>query len=310
MQLKQIETDNIRPNPFQPRNKFDNDELKDLADNIQKHGMIEPIVVTPKGEKYVIVAGERRWRAHKMLKKEKVWSLIKSYDSKAGIKRDSLVENVMRENLTNEEFRSFVFSLAKSLGEPYYVKGRVNASELSRYVLGTESDSVIWNTSFYKHVSALLSVYDKGHPQLKTALSEDKISLKTAEKISRIPDKKTQKEILDMAREKKDKEIRAEVARHRFKEEATRQREQTQKETNQEKIQKSETTLITRFANKLNTWNDTINYLSEHIKDNRNQFKKFTSESRLQLLDSLKPIKRDLERATHLVTKLMEELTK
>jgi hypothetical protein len=67
----EIELTKLRPNPDQPRKRFDEETIKELADSIGQHGLIQPISVVPDpdgGDGYVIVAGERRYRAHQLFK--------------------------------------------------------------------------------------------------------------------------------------------------------------------------------------------------------------------------------------------------
>ena len=61
--LRDIAIDKVVPDPDQPRRFFDEVALNELAESVREHGVVQPIVVTPKGDKYLIVAGERRWRA-------------------------------------------------------------------------------------------------------------------------------------------------------------------------------------------------------------------------------------------------------
>ena len=311
MELKQIEINKINPNPFQPRMEFDKEELQELADNISKHGMIEPIVVTPKGDKFMIVAGERRWRANKLAKQDKIYAIIKNYDKDSDIKRDSLVENEMRENLSNEEFKSFVFSLAKSLGEPYFNKGFVDAVEITKYIMGNESRMRDLNVyPFYRRVKAMFNVERQGTTKLKKLVKENKVDLDTAQRIAGIEDKQVQDRIANMAETHTAQGIRQEVQRHNYQQKAREVTENLKKESDEEKIRKSEMGLVSKFCNKINGWNDSINYLSEHIKNNRQSFSKFSHQSRMDMLDALKPLKRDLEKALLLTTKLMEVLSK
>ena len=63
MQVKMIRIDEIRPNPFQPRESFPKEEIQQLAKSIKVFGLLQPIIVRKKGKTYEIIAGERRWRA-------------------------------------------------------------------------------------------------------------------------------------------------------------------------------------------------------------------------------------------------------
>ena len=94
----EIEIDKIEANPNQPRKIFDETALRELADSISVHGVIMPIVVNKKGGKYMIIAGERRWRASKLAGKTSVPAIVKDYTERQ-VKEISLIENLQREDL-------------------------------------------------------------------------------------------------------------------------------------------------------------------------------------------------------------------
>jgi len=98
-ELKEIKVSQIIPNPSQPRMLIDTDKLQELMESIKEHGVVQPVVVRPvKGEKYELIAGERRWRACKGLEKKFIPALVKSYnDFEASA--IALIENIQRENL-------------------------------------------------------------------------------------------------------------------------------------------------------------------------------------------------------------------
>lgn len=312
MELKQIEIDRIKPNPFQPREKFDRGELQELADNIKAHGLIEPIVVTPKGNSFMIVAGERRWRANKLAKQGKVYAIVKDYKSDVDIKRDSLVENEMRQNLSNEEFRAFTFALAESLGEPYYKKGWINSCMLATYV-GPGPDS-----SFRRKLDDVLKVFSKNREQrqvsekVKEFVEEGRLDIKTAAKISEIKDKKIQDKIADIAKEKTTGEIRKEVQKVRFEQEQKIVHETLKKknEETENKRKASEEMWLNKIQVKIDSAQNNVNYNADILKgiNNKSFLKKFSNESQMELMDTLKPLRRDVERFLHIITKIMETL--
>ena len=89
----------IDPNYEQPRKNFDEDALAELADSIKLHGVIQPIVVTPIGKRFMIIAGERRFRASKLAGKTDIPAIIRHYTPQQ-IKEISLIENLQREDLS------------------------------------------------------------------------------------------------------------------------------------------------------------------------------------------------------------------
>ena len=100
---EEMDLDRIYANPDQPRKHFDEQALKELADSIKKHGVIMPIVVNKtNGDKYMIIAGERRFRATKLAGLNKIPVIIRNY-SEREIKEISLIENLQREDLNPME---------------------------------------------------------------------------------------------------------------------------------------------------------------------------------------------------------------
>lgn len=88
----------IEPNREQPRKKFDEDKLEELATSIKQYGVIQPIIVTPKDDYYQIIAGERRWRASKKAGLTEIPCLVRTKSEQEN-REISLIENIQRENL-------------------------------------------------------------------------------------------------------------------------------------------------------------------------------------------------------------------
>ena len=86
----------IDTNAEQPRKTFDEEKLKELADSIARHGMVQPIIVRQNGDRYVIVAGERRFRAARMAGLTQVPVIVKAFDD-AQVMEVALIENLQRE---------------------------------------------------------------------------------------------------------------------------------------------------------------------------------------------------------------------
>ena len=92
----------LRANADQPRRSFDEEALRELADSIKEHGLIQPIVVTPKGNVYEIVAGERRFRASKLAGLSEVPVIIRTLSAQNQLEI-SLIENIQRRDLNSIE---------------------------------------------------------------------------------------------------------------------------------------------------------------------------------------------------------------
>lgn len=97
-QVLNIDINLIKANKEQPRKHFDDEKLMELANSIKEHGIIQPIVVKEENQIYTIIAGERRWRAAKLLNLKEVPVIIKDL-SPIEIVEISLIENIIRENL-------------------------------------------------------------------------------------------------------------------------------------------------------------------------------------------------------------------
>ena len=93
--LKLIE---IEPNRNQPRKKFDEEALEELANSIKEYGLLQPIIVTKKDDYYEIVAGERRWRASKKAGLTEIPAIVRDYDEQRN-NEIALIENIQREDL-------------------------------------------------------------------------------------------------------------------------------------------------------------------------------------------------------------------
>lgn len=124
----EIALEDIYPNPDQPRKAFDENAMRDLANSIKEHGVIMPLVVNknPDGT-YMIIAGERRYRAAKMAGLEKVPVVVKEYSEKE-IQEISLIENLQREDLNPIEAAYGM----KKLMEEYNLTQEVLAERLGK----------------------------------------------------------------------------------------------------------------------------------------------------------------------------------
>lgn len=115
LEIKTLRIDQIRPNPYQPRESFPKEDIQQLAQTIKDVGLLQPITVRKKGETYQIVSGERRWRASQFAGLKEIPAIIKDVnDSQLMI--ESLIENVQRADLEPLE-------KARGLAEVYRLRG-------------------------------------------------------------------------------------------------------------------------------------------------------------------------------------------
>ena len=105
----------IDVNPNQPRKNFEPTTLKELSDSIKLHGVIQPIIVNKTGDRYIIVAGERRFRASKLAGLKSVPAIVKNYTEQQ-VKEVSLLENIQREDLNPVEVANAMRELLEIYG--------------------------------------------------------------------------------------------------------------------------------------------------------------------------------------------------
>ena len=172
----ELNLSDVLPNRFQPRIKFDENAINELALSIQKYGVIQPIVVRQIGNKYEIIAGERRYKASKVAGKQTIPAIISELNDKDSVEI-ALIENVQREDLTSIEK---AVSYKKILDMGY-----INQEELAKKV--GKSQSAIANTL------RLLNLSD----DVQEALLENKISERHARSLLKIKNEKQQVEMLN-----------------------------------------------------------------------------------------------------------------
>lgn len=110
MEFMYIDIDQIRPNPFQPREAFVKESLQELAESIKEGGVIQPIIVRKNGATFEIIAGERRWRATQMAGRKRIPAIIKDV-AENRVLIESLTENLHRLDLTDVEKENAIHEL-------------------------------------------------------------------------------------------------------------------------------------------------------------------------------------------------------
>ncbi|NNC74141.1 MAG: ParB/RepB/Spo0J family partition protein [Acidimicrobiia bacterium] len=124
-----VPTDAVDPNPQQPRNRFDDEALEGLAASIREVGVLQPIVVRPDGDRYVLVAGERRLRASKMAGLSEIPAVIRGTGDATTSLTEALIENVQREDLSPLEEAGAYSQLMEDFGLTHDdIAGRVGKS--------------------------------------------------------------------------------------------------------------------------------------------------------------------------------------
>lgn len=111
----EVNINDIEPNLNQPRKKFDDNKLQELAMSIKSHGLVQPVVVKKEGSRYRIIAGERRWRSAKIAGLKKINVIVKELSEQEVIEV-ALIENIQREDLNPIEEGEAYSLLIKDFG--------------------------------------------------------------------------------------------------------------------------------------------------------------------------------------------------
>ena len=190
-QIVNVKITEIVRNPKQPRRTFDEDALLELADSIKQHGMINPLIVTPRDGNYMIVAGERRWRAAKKLELKEVPVIIKKLTDEE-IAELSIIDNLQREDINSID-EAFAF---KQLIEAYsYTQDQLASIVSKSRVYVTNSlrllklcdkvqEMVIEELITTGHARALIPVEDpKEQVELAQKVMDENLSVRETEKL-------------------------------------------------------------------------------------------------------------------------------
>ncbi len=189
-QIKQVSIEKVSPNSEQPRKYFDEKALAELAESIKVHGIIQPLVVTPQGEGYRIVAGERRYRASLIAGLEKISVIIRNHKELEELEI-ALVENVQRVDLSpleqavsivrlRDQFSLTPREIAKKLG-----KAETTVSNIVRLLhLPSEAIDALQQKRITEgHARTLLALKsdEKAQTELLKLITNSGISVREAE---------------------------------------------------------------------------------------------------------------------------------
>ncbi len=199
-----ININKIEPNKEQPRTHFDEDSLHELADSIKLHGIIQPLIVHKTGERYEIIAGERRWRAARIAGLKEIPVIVKEYTDQQ-VLEIALIENIQREDLNAieeamayeklvREFNLKQDEVAERVGKSRVaVTNSMRLMKLDKRVQQMVIDDMISGG----HARALLGITDK-EAQYNVAMKvfDEKLSVRETEKLVRkILKEKPEKEV-------------------------------------------------------------------------------------------------------------------
>ncbi len=176
-QILQVPIEDILPNRFQPRLSFDDISLQDLAASIKEHGIIQPLVLRRKNDKYEIIAGERRFKAAKLANLTSVPAVISNLDDNQSVEV-AIVENIQRKDLTSiEEARSYQALLDKGYMTQEELARKMGLSQSAisnklRLLTLDESiqEAILGEKISERHARTLLKV--AGHDKQKELLNK------------------------------------------------------------------------------------------------------------------------------------------
>ena len=168
-QTRSLPIERLAPGPFQPRRRFDEEELRELSESIRENGVLQPILVRrdPEGEGYQIIAGERRWLASQMAQLHEVPVLVREFDDRTAMEI-ALVENVQRKDLGPLEEAEGYRRLTEDYGHSQeaiaraVAKSRSHVANMMRLLLLPEEARALLDDGQLTmgHARALLSAED------------------------------------------------------------------------------------------------------------------------------------------------------
>ncbi|MBZ7965905.1 ParB/RepB/Spo0J family partition protein [Campylobacter molothri] len=210
-QVKLIEIKKIIPNPFQPRKVFDETALNELANSIKEYGLIQPIIVLQKEDKFILVAGERRLRATQILGEENILAFVSDRDE-IKLRELALIENIQRENLNPIELAHSYKDLIEvhnitqeNLAELIH-KSRTQITNTLRLLnLDNRTQKLIIEGKISQgHAKVLVGLNEKDEKMLVDSIIGQKLNVRETEKIAQ---KLKNKEKIGNNAEKEDTEF-------------------------------------------------------------------------------------------------------
>ena len=196
----------IEPNREQPRKKFEEDALLELADSIKLHGVLQPLLVRKIKDYYEIIAGERRWRAAKLAGIKEVPVIVKEY-SEQEIVEIRLIENIQRENLNPiEEAMAF-----KKLLEEFQLKQDEVADRVSKSRTAVTNSMRLLKLDDKVQQMIIDEMISTGHARALLAIDDKKLQYELANRIfdEKLSVRETEKLVKEIKNPKKPKEKKA-----------------------------------------------------------------------------------------------------
>lgn len=194
--VRTVALSSVEPSGDQPRKEFDEEALASLAESIRQHGILQPLIVREKNGRFVIVAGERRWRAARIAGLSEVPVMVKDFDDAATFEV-ALVENLQRENLSPMELSRGYKLLIDRFGltqEEIAAKvGRSRPAVANALRLATLPESVVSLLEAGKitegHARSLIGLPDERAGALAELAADGKVTVRQLEEAAKKPEK-------------------------------------------------------------------------------------------------------------------------
>jgi ParB family chromosome partitioning protein len=236
--IEDIKLTEIKPNPFQPRRVFDQEKIAELAESIKEYGIFQPIILKKVKFGYILVSGERRYRAAQIVGLKTIPSIVRQYEE-SKVAEIALAENLQRENLTPIEEAEAYKMIINNL--------QITQNELARKIGKSRS-----------HVTNILGLLNLPI-EVQNYLLTNQISMGHARVLSKL---ENEKQVIKLAKQIIEKNLSV----RQIEELATKEvRTKQINRTNQRKYKEQEVKLFSLFQNKIKIDDKKIViYASEH----------------------------------------------
>ena len=188
--VREIDVSRISPNPYQPRKYFNDQAIKELSESIKKHGLLQPIIVVEKDDDYMLLAGERRFRATKEAGLETIRAIVADIESE-NLRELALIENIQREDLNPIELAIAY----KELIEEYNItqeglseiikKSRTQITNTLRLLVLTEKTKnlIVEGKISQGHAKVIVGLEPKDEETVVNTILGQKLSVRETEQV-------------------------------------------------------------------------------------------------------------------------------
>ena len=200
--VREISIDEITPNPYQPRKVFEEEALRDLSHSILKHGLLQPIVVVKKDDGYMLIAGERRLRAHKLADLDTIKAVVANVEDE-NLRELALIENIQRENLNVIELATSYKELIdqygitqEALSEIVHKSRTLITNTIRLLTLSTYTQNLLVEGKISQgHARVLIGLDEKKQQLISDTIIGQKLSVRDSEELVKNLKKREEKEL-------------------------------------------------------------------------------------------------------------------